>query len=201
MRQVPELDATSFGIVGDGRVARHFHHYFNLLGLSVRRWSRRAPGRSPPDALASCQTVLVLIRDEAIVPFIEAWPALREKRVVHFSGSLVTAWAEGAHPLMTFGPALYDLAEYRQIPFVLDVGGTPFSELLPGLPNLSYTIRAADRPLYHAWCAMAGNFSTMLWLKLFDELERHFEMPASAAYPYLARIAANVTAHRSQAWR
>ena len=33
MRQVPAVDATPFGIVGDGRVARHFRHYFRLLGV------------------------------------------------------------------------------------------------------------------------------------------------------------------------
>src|SRR5688572_7530362 len=106
MGQVPELDGPPFGIVGDGRVARHFRHYFSLLGLSVCTWSRRAPSPPPPDALASCRTVLLLIRDDAIVPFIEAWPALNDKRLVHFSGSLVTSAAEGAHPLMSFGPAL-----------------------------------------------------------------------------------------------
>ena len=41
---------------------------------------------------------------------------------------------------------------------------------------------------------MAGNFSTLLWLKLFDELERRYGMPASAAHPYLARVTANVIA-------
>ena len=199
MRQVPALDATPFGIVGNGRVARHFHHYFNLLGLSVCAWSRRARAPSPPEALASCRTVLLLIRDAEIVPFIEAWPALHEKRVVHFSGSLVTPAAEGAHPLMTFGPALYDLVEYRAIPFVLDAGGTPFAELLPGLPNPSFMIPAADRPYYHALCVMAGNFSTILWLKLFDELQRRFGIPASAAHPYLARVAANVMADAGRA--
>lgn len=199
MRQVPALDAIPFGIVGNGRVARHVHHYFNLLGLSVCAWSRRAPAPGPPEALASCRTVLLLIRDAAIVPFIEAWPALQEKRLVHFSGSLVTPAAEGAHPLMTFGPTLYDLAEYRAIPFVLDAGGTPFAELLPGLPNPSFTIPAADRPYYHALCVMAGNFSTILWLKLFDELQGRFGIPASAAHPYLARVAANVMADASRA--
>lgn len=193
MRQVPALD-TPFGIVGDGRVARHFFHYFSLLGLSTCTWSRRAPALSPPEALASCRTVLLLIRDAAIVPFIDAWPALQEKRLVHCSGSLVTPAAEGAHPLMTFGPTLYDLAQYRAIPFVLDAGGTAFADLLPGLPNPSFTIPAADRPYYHALCVMAGNFSTMLWLKLFDELQRRFGIPASAAHPYLARVAANLMA-------
>ncbi len=36
MGQVPSLSTSPLGIVGDGRVARHFHHYFNLLGLPVR---------------------------------------------------------------------------------------------------------------------------------------------------------------------
>ena len=127
MRQVP-----AFGIVGDGRVARHFQHYFNLLGISVRTWSRREPGLSPPETFESCGTVLLLIRDDAIVPFAEEWPALRAKRLVHFSGCLAAPGVETAHPLMTFGPELYDLDSYRVIPFVLDAGGTPFDRLLPG---------------------------------------------------------------------
>ena len=113
MRQVPALDARPFGIVGNGRAARHFQHYFSLLGLSVCAWSRRLEAPSPPEALASCRTVLLLIPDAAIVPFIEAWPALQEKRLVHCSGSLVMPTAEAAHPLMTFGPELYDLADHQ----------------------------------------------------------------------------------------
>ena len=187
MGQVPE-----FGIVGDGRVARHFSHYFNLLGVPVRAWSRRAPGPSPPDALASCHSVLLLIRDDAIVPFIETWPDLRSARLVHFSGSVATPLAEPAHPLMTFGPDLYDLDAYRAIPFVLEAGRTPFSELLPGLPNPWFAIPADQRPYYHALSVMAGNFSTLLWQKLFDEFEHRLGIPASAAHPYAARVAANV---------
>ena len=194
MGQVPARDAIPFGIVGSGRVASHFVHYFTLLGLPVRTWSRQVPSPSPPEALAACGTILVLIRDVAIVPFIEAWPALQEKRLVHCSGSLVTPLAEAAHPLMTFGPELYELADYRAIPFVLDADRSPLAELLPGLPNPSFEIPAADRPYYHALCVMAGNFSTLLWVKLFDELERRYGMPASAAHPYLARVSANVMA-------
>ena len=199
MRQVPAHNATPLGIVGNGRVARHFHHYFTLLGLPVCAWSRRGRTPSPPDALASCRTVLLLIRDAEIVPFIESWPALQEKHLVHCSGSLVTPAAEVAHPLTTFGPSLYELADYRAIPFILDAGGTPLSELLPGLPNPSFMIPAAERPYYHALCVMAGNFSTILWVKLFDELQRRFGMPASAAHPYLARVAANVMADAGRA--
>jgi hypothetical protein len=197
MRQVPSPATAPFGIVGDGRVARHFQHYFNLLNVPVRGWSRRSTD-TPVDALAPCGTVLVLISDTAIGPFIDAWPELRTHRLVHCSGSLVTPAAECAHPLMTFGPDLYGFATYERIPFVVDAGGTPFETLLPGLPNPSFAIAAADRPSYHAHCVMAGNFSTLLWRKLFDQLER-FGVPASAAHPFLTQTARNVIADADRA--
>lgn len=142
---------------------------------------------------------MILIRDAEIVPFIKAWPTLKKKHLVHCSGSLVTPLAEAAHPLMTFSADLYGSAEYRAIPFVLDAGGTPFKELLPGVPNPSFMVKAIDRPYYHALCVMAGNFSTILWLKLFDELERRFGIPPSAAHPYLRRTSDNVIASGNRA--
>ena len=41
MRQVPRTNTALIGIAGDGRVARHFIHYFTQLGLECRTWSRR----------------------------------------------------------------------------------------------------------------------------------------------------------------
>jgi hypothetical protein len=193
MGQVPEL-----GLVGSGRVARHFHHYLHLLGVPVRGWTRHDPDR-PPEAFHACRTVLLLIKDEAILPFIHEWPGLREKHLVHFSGSLTTALADAAHPLMTVGTQLYDLQCYRQIPFVLEAGRTPFDQLLPELPNPSFTIPAGQRPYYHALCVMAGNFSTLLWQKLFDELEGRFGIPAAAAHPYMFRVAANLASDAGRA--
>ncbi len=72
MGQVPALDACPFGIVGNGRVARHFRHDFNLRDLPVCAWARRPEAPSPPAALALCQTVLFLFPDQANVPFIDA---------------------------------------------------------------------------------------------------------------------------------
>ena len=200
MRQVPVFDAAPLGIVGDGRVARHFLHYLNLLGLPVRTWSRRT--RAPDDpcqAVADCRTVVLLICDAAIVPFVHEWPRLRDKQLVHFSGSLVTTVAEVAHPLMAFSSGLYDLETYRTIPFVLDAGGTPFNELLPGLPNPFFTIASRDRPYYHALCVLAGNGSTVLWQKLLEAFHVRLGIPASAAHPYLARITANLVTDPARA--
>jgi hypothetical protein len=70
MRQVPTFHPAPFGIVGDGRVVRHFLAHFNLLGLPVRTSSRRRPAFGPIDAFAEYRTVLVLIRDAEIVPFL-----------------------------------------------------------------------------------------------------------------------------------
>ena len=198
MRQVPSPAARPIGLIGDGRVARHLHHYFGLLNLPVRRWSRSS-GCDPVEAMASCATVMVLISDAAIEPFIVARPGLSTHRLVHCSGSLMTALAECAHPLMTFGPDLYDLPAYRRIPFVLDTGRTPFAELLPGLPNRSFTIDAAERPSYHAHCVMAGNFTTLLWRKLFDLLEGRLGIPADAAYPFLTQTVHNLIANPDSA--
>lgn len=189
MRQVPEL-----GIAGDGRVARHLRHYLSLLGIPVNCWSRRWSALTPPEALAAAGTILVLVSDDAIVPFIERWPALREKSLVHCAGGLVTPLAHVAHPLMTFGDELYDLDTYREIPFVVDAGGPCFAELLPGLANPAFAIRAADRPGYHALCVMAATLPTLAWRKLSDELDARFGIPAEAARPYFRRLAADLLA-------
>jgi predicted short-subunit dehydrogenase-like oxidoreductase (DUF2520 family) len=192
MRQVPAGDAAPIGVVGDGRLARHFLHYLSLLGRPAIAWSRRQHAADPPQTFAPCRTIVVLLRDDAIVPFVDAWPALRDKQLVHCAGSLLTDVAQCAHPLMTFSESLYDLATYTRVPFIVEIGGTPFDALLPGLPNPSFAIPAADRPYYHALCVMAGNFSTLLWRKLFDELQDRFDIPATAAQGYLAQITAGL---------
>lgn len=199
MGQVPAPAVHPVGLVGDGRVARHIRHYLGLLGVPTRMWARRSSTESPVAALAECPTILLLIRDEAIVPFIEAWPELRRATLVHCSGSLVTDLAHGAHPLMTFGRDLYARDAYERIPFIVETGGPPLSTLLPGLPNPSFAVPAADRPYYHALCVMAGNFSTLLWSKLCGELEQRWAIPASAAHPFLAQTLANFIADGPQA--
>jgi hypothetical protein len=194
MRQVPDPSPVPFGVVGNGRLARHVSHYFHLLGLPFRSWSRRSAGVPPPQALAGCGTVLLLIRDDAIGPFADAWPALRGHRLVHCAGGLRVPGIAAAHPLMAFGDGVYDLSTYRSVPFVLDQDGPPFGDLLPGLPNLSYRVPAEQRAYYHALCVMAGNFTTLLWQKLFDELQARFGIPPSAAHAYLRRVAGNLAA-------
>lgn len=191
----------TYGLVGDGRVARHMATYLDLLGKPHVAWSRRtaAPGRSPMAALAEAKVILVLIKDQALEPFLLEHPALADRALVHFSGSLVTPLAQGVHPLMTFGPEPYDLATYASIPFVVERGPRSFEELFPELPNPHHELHADLKPLYHALCVLSGNFTTLLWQKFFTELETRLHLPPEVAMPYLNQVTKNLVAHPSQA--
>ncbi len=175
-----------FGIVGDGRVATHFSHYFRLVGIPFRQWSRR----SPAESLADCPVILLLVSDPAIHELASRYPG---RTSVHFSGSFRDPDIHGMHPLMTFGTALYSLSDYRRIPFVAEDPAL-FRRLFPALPNPCYGIRPDDKARYHALCAMAGNFTGFLWAKLFEEFPATLDIPAVAAVPYLEQVCRNIAA-------
>lgn len=187
MRQVP------YGIIGDGRVARHFCHHLDLLHIPYLQWSRRAdPGANKLANLIQCQSILLLIKDDAIESFIDQHPILKTTQLIHFSGCLVTANAVGIHPLFTFATELYDLDVYRSIPFFMEKNNKDFATLLPGINNPHYIINPQQKAFYHALCVMSGNFTTLLWQKFFKELETNFNIPHQAALPYLTQITNNL---------
>ena len=194
MGQVPD---PSYGIVGDGRLARHFANYFTLLGIPYQSWSRKSSAASVR-ALGSCSVLLVMISDSAIEPWIAEYKRqadqlrLPAQRFIHFSGALVSELAEGVHPLMSFGPDLYALQDYLRIPFVCEEGGESFGDLFPKLTNPHYTLPRDKKALYHALCVMGGNFTTLLWQKLFADFEGKLGLPHEVALPYLERIALNL---------
>jgi 2-dehydropantoate 2-reductase len=175
-----------FGIVGDGRVATHFGHYFRLVGIPFRQWSRRSPVQS----LADCPVILLLVSDPAIEELARRYPGQTR---VHFSGSFRSPEVHGMHPLMTFGTALYSLSEYQRIPFVAEDPAL-FRRFFPALANPCYRIRPDDKARYHALCAMAGNFTGFLWAKLFEEFPKALGIPAEAAVPYLEQVCRNIAA-------
>lgn len=202
----PGSAAAPYGIIGSGRLARHLGHYFESEGLEVRRWSRQTPGSpndSTPqgtrveDALDSCAVVLVLIRDDAIEPFLSSVD-LSGRVLIHASGSLRTPLATSMHPLYTFGPELYPADVYPRIPFVCDDDGPEFAAVFPDLDNPSWRIADRDRPRYHAACVMGGNFTTLLWAHAM-EIFRDVGLPPEVALPYLERTCANVAEHGGDA--
>ncbi len=189
-RQVPK----KYTIVGDGKVARHFGHYFDLLEIPFNRWSRRQSLQKLQQFVAQTDVVLLLISDDEIARFIENHPFLHNKILVHFSGTLSLDSAFGCHPLMTFGQALYDLATYQSIPFVCDEG-VDFKQLLPQLGNPFFSIAAKDKAFYHAMCVMAGNFSQMLMRETAKQLNERLEIPADILFPYLLQNTKNFIAN------
>jgi predicted short-subunit dehydrogenase-like oxidoreductase (DUF2520 family) len=179
-------------LIGDGRLARHLRRYFQQLNLNHTIWSRRMEAEECCPALAllvqSDTRALLAISDRAVEPFIRAHPELREAVRVHFSGRLASALAIGAHPMFSFAGTFYDRELYERIPFVIDQGSPPLASLIPGLPNPCFFIAPEQRERYHALCVLAGNFTTLLWRKLFFELDTELGMPRQQALPYLVSI-------------
>lgn len=194
MGQVPEnICHRPYLIVGNGKVARHFRHYFDLLSIPYHHWYRKN-NQKPDDFIAKSDRILVLISDPAIIPFLRQHaPRHSDQKIwIHCSGLVTTPLATGAHPLMTFSNTLYDLNTYQKIPFVCEAERRPFPELFPRLNNPHSLIQVQLKPLYHAWCVMSGNFSTILWHTFFETLEKQFDLPKTIAFPYLEQIARNL---------
>jgi predicted short-subunit dehydrogenase-like oxidoreductase (DUF2520 family) len=188
--QVPSEDAP-YLLVGNGRLSRHLQHYFDLEGIRWRLWTRAM--RQPLEGLLDgARAALLLIADDAVEGFLERHADPTGPPWIHCSGGLVTPLATCVHPLMSFGDELYEHDRYRRIPFVCDRGETPFAELFPRLSNPHFEIDPEQRPLYHALCAMAGNFTTLLWQRAFAAFEERLGLPRAALHPYLEQVASNL---------
>lgn len=189
MRQVP-----LYTIIGDGRMARHFSHYLQLLGIPFLQWSRRLDPQKNKlsQIIAQSDRILILIKDSVIESFVKENPELENKIRIHFSGALVTPLAYGAHPLMSFSEQLYELEDYQKIPFILEESDKKFSDLFPHLNNPHFYIAANKKARYHAYCVMSGNFTSLLWNSFFKELENNFQLPKEVAFPYMESIFKNL---------
>ena len=64
----------------------------------------------------------------------------------------------------------------------------PFQEFI----MRSYEDAKDEKAYYHALCVMSGNFTTIIWSKLFKELESRLNIPKEAAFTYLNSIALNL---------
>jgi predicted short-subunit dehydrogenase-like oxidoreductase (DUF2520 family) len=185
-----------YGILGDGRAARHTATYFSALGIPYLPWSRETAKRDTSLSLRTvaeaCDVLLVLLSDRAIEPFIQTHPELAGKTLIHFSGSLVTPLAYGMHPLMTFAAQTYPTETYEKMAFVCDDNAPAFHIIFPHLANRHFKVKPEKKALYHALCVMSGNFTTLLWQNLFSRFEDDLDLPRDIAEPYLERIAQNL---------
>jgi predicted short-subunit dehydrogenase-like oxidoreductase (DUF2520 family) len=194
MRQVPQ-----YLLIGNGRVARHFRHYFSLLKLPFMAWDRSASLSDLHQKVTACSHLLLLISDSAIDEFINQHLEKSEAIRIHFSGSLILSNAFGAHPLMTFSENLYDVEQYHAFSFVLDHDAPPFETLLPGIPNRHVRLDTSLKAKYHALCVLSGNFSCLLWQKFFTSLQQEFNLSSSIAHPYLMQQTKNLITNAKSA--
>jgi 2-dehydropantoate 2-reductase len=179
-------------IIGRGRVARHIQYYFSQLNISFQSWHRQESVEKLLKQFKESTHILLLINDQAIDFFIEQFLKESEQILIHFSGSLISKYAYGTHPLMTFGETIYSLDVYKSIPFIIDHDCPSFDNLFLDLPNPWFYLNKALKPKYHALCVLSGNFSCMLWQKFFNSLEEEFNLPASVANSYLMQQTTNL---------
>jgi len=191
MGQVP---GNTYCLIGNGRAAKHMAAYLSAKEIPFTQWFR-ASQDSFQNSVSPAQTVILLITDREIEPFINSRPELHEKTLIHFSGALSTPHAYGMHPLMTFTDEPYLLTTYEKISFVCDSNAPDFHSVFPTLNNPYYKIDPTQKALYHSLCVMSGNFTTLLWQTFFTRLERDFGLPSKIAKPYLEQITANLLAH------
>lgn len=193
MRQVPNSKSKySYLIVGNGKLSKHFQHYFKLKSISYKIFTRNS--KEAFQSLAqNSKRILVLINDDELLQFIKSnkKKSLQDKIWIHCSGSLSTPLAESAHPLMTFTDQLYDLEFYESIVFITEQNKKDFKELFPELNNKSYKINSEEKEFYHAMCVISGNFTTILWKIFFDYLESK-NIPQASAHNYLKAVTKNL---------
>jgi predicted short-subunit dehydrogenase-like oxidoreductase (DUF2520 family) len=189
-RQVPNMTNTQYTIIGDGKIAKHFMHYFDLVEINYTSWNRKQPLRALQHAVNNTDHVLVLISDDAIDKFINSHLFLKDKSLIHFSGSLTINGLAGCHPLMTFSDELYDLETYCSIPFVIDED-IDFTELFPQLENQAYNLAQKDKSKYHALCVIAGNFTQTLMRETNNQLSSELKLPNNIMFPYLLQNTKN----------
>lgn len=150
-----------YGIAGNGRASAHLQAYFRRLNIPYTLWHRRL-GTSPEAVLAPCATVFVLLSDAAIEPFIAAHPFLKDKKLIHFSGSLSMPGVFAMHPFRPLAGRPLTLPEYKAMPFALEPG-VSLKRLVPEFHNPVLRVRPEDKPLYHALCVIGANLPVLLW--------------------------------------
>ncbi len=188
MRQIPK-----YLIIGSGRLSQHISHYLYLSNLKFSNWSRSKYNSNQLKKFVEFNDIIILaISDDFIENFINQNPCITNKILIHCSGCLSFKNAIGIHPLISFGSELYNYEIYKNISFIIDSKLDDFREIFPTLKNQVYAIHKDKKAYYHALCVMSGNFTTILWSKLFKELESNLNIPKEAAFLYLNSIVNNL---------
>lgn len=188
-----------YGIIGNGRMSKHMQFYFAGIGLEFKVWTREETEDQLQNLIEHSTHILILIKDSEIVPFIQKHQEkLRNKILIHFSGSLTTPLAIGVHPFMMAGKQLYALEEYKKIPFVIE-NGYSLKTLFPKLENPSFSIDKEKKPLYHALAVLGANGSILLWQKAIQEFQSQLGLPKEVLLSCIKQVAFNLENNEKEA--
>lgn len=187
----------SYLIIGSGRVARHLGYYLHLLNQHFETWDRSQDPHALARKVAKSSHVLLAISDSALLGFYRQHLAGHDKVIVHFSGAHHFEDMIAAHPLMTFGPELYDLSFYQKIHFTVTGAGS-LQEAIPVFANPFSVLPPEQKARYHSYCVLGGNFVTLLVTKMLQGFSE-MSIPAEAAHLYVEKILANTFQNPTQA--
>lgn len=178
-------------LIGNGKLSRHLDYYLKSQNIFIKNWARKTHTKEELTALINkSDYILLAISDSQISSFIKEH-SLKGKKVIHFSGALTIPETDSLHPLMTFNEQLYSIDFYKKIPFVGIKGQPTLKDIFPTLENPYAEIENKFKPLYHALCVMANNFTTVLWQKVYEEFQ-NLSLPTDILEPYLEATLKNI---------
>jgi 2-dehydropantoate 2-reductase len=189
---------TKYLVIGSGRLSKHLQHYFSLLDLPFQVWTLQS-NENLEQLAAAHDRICLAISDTSLAEFYTRHAFLKNKTTIHFSGSQNILGMYTAHPLMTFGPELYAREVYLNMPFITVKGEPTLRELFPEFLNPSAQIAPEKKALYHAYCVMSGNFTTLLWQNIMTDIKHDIGLDPKLLEPYLQQITANILQNKTQA--
>lgn len=183
-------------VVGNGRLATFLQGFLNDTHSHVpsQNWSRSQHISFHDSVRLFSPTHLWLcLSDDSIETFcLENARSFHGRTVVHFAGAKGCLELAGhtiypAHPLMSF-PSTTSAEEkraqqvrFKSVSFAVSPRQPVLQKLLPGLDNPSFVIEDDLRPLYHAYCALVGNLTVLLW----EEIESRWQRRLGADIQHL----------------
>lgn len=200
----PNLTANQILLIGNGRLAK------SLLQTGVDSHWFRGSGRSLADHLKLFRPthVWLAISDSALKNFVQENATSlsegangRSPLLIHFAGGLPTFSIAGltvhaVHPLMTFSASTDEPmmpSAFSKAPLIVDSDSPSLEILMPGFSNPVHRIDPKQRAYYHALCAIAGNFSVLLWEAVAQRFENDLGLSAETLDAYRNQIFENLS--------
>lgn len=177
-------------IIGSGRAAKNFISYLTHQKIPFEPWNRNLQQNFDFNNLGRFSHILLLISDSSIESFYKKHLKDFSGPIIHCSGALEIPGLVSVHPLASFTLEPMPPKDFEAINFITTYDGS-LEEILPGFKNPLRRIFSYEKAKYHALCVMAGNFSVILWQKIFSEFER-MGLPTEAIQPYLKTIFKNI---------